>query len=216
MAGIKIVAREAVVEAEVTLYLPEPLLRTLDEYARYLGGASDRVYVVGQVLTAFLAQEKTFQQWRDGQAGGTDERARKDVMTRNGAPVDAGSTPFLRECVEMIVARGAEFEGHPEYREGSPSIGRWRHVTRDGDDLLLVTRDVLDAFILGLGGNSGSVLGLWRSLGILRSSAENRLVYRVGPTLAYVALRRSALFKAGFQDPSSSPTTPVSDATATG
>ncbi|MDI6772347.1 MAG: type IV secretory system conjugative DNA transfer family protein [bacterium] len=138
------------------------------------------------------------------------------VMTRNGAPIDAGSTPFLRECVEMIVARGAQFEGHPEYREGSPSIGRWRHVTRDGDDLLMVTRGVLDAFILGLGGNSDSVLGLWRSLGILRSSADNRLVYRITPFVGYIALRRSALFKAGFQNPSSSPTTRVSDATATG
>lgn len=76
MAGIKIVAREAVAKRKLTLYLPEPLLRALDEYVRYLGGASDRVYVVEQVLTAFLAQEKTFQQWRDGQAGGMDERAR--------------------------------------------------------------------------------------------------------------------------------------------
>ncbi|MDI6772345.1 MAG: hypothetical protein QME77_07115 [bacterium] len=76
MAGIKIVAREAVAKTKVTMYLPELLLRTLDEYVRYLGGASDRVYVVEQVLTAFLAQEKTFQQWRDGQVGGTGERAR--------------------------------------------------------------------------------------------------------------------------------------------
>ena len=53
---------KAVVEHEtVSLRLPAELVRALDQYAKYLGGSTDRTHVVTQALEIGLAQDADFQ-----------------------------------------------------------------------------------------------------------------------------------------------------------
>ena len=53
---------KAVVEQEtVSLRLPAELVRALDQYAKYLGGSTDRTHVVTQALEIALAQDADFQ-----------------------------------------------------------------------------------------------------------------------------------------------------------
>lgn len=70
MAGIKIAPRAAVPRKKLTLTLKAPLIEQVERYAAYLGGASDRSYVIEQVLEQFLEQDRGFQRWlaehRDG------------------------------------------------------------------------------------------------------------------------------------------------------
>jgi hypothetical protein len=52
----------APVELEtVSLRLPVPLVRALEQYAKYLGGSTDRTYVITQALEIALAQDAEFQ-----------------------------------------------------------------------------------------------------------------------------------------------------------
>ena len=53
---------KATVELEtVTLRLPAQLVRAVDQYAKYLGGSTDRTHVVTQALEIALAQDAEFQ-----------------------------------------------------------------------------------------------------------------------------------------------------------
>jgi hypothetical protein len=45
----------------VTLRLPAELVRAVDQYAKHLGGSSDRTYVIGQAIEIALAQDREFQ-----------------------------------------------------------------------------------------------------------------------------------------------------------
>jgi hypothetical protein len=45
----------------VTLRLPAQLVRSVDQYAKYLGGSTDRTYVIGQAIEIALAQDRDFQ-----------------------------------------------------------------------------------------------------------------------------------------------------------
>jgi hypothetical protein len=45
----------------VTLRLPAQLVRAVDQYAKYLGGSSDRTYVIAQAIEIALAQDADFQ-----------------------------------------------------------------------------------------------------------------------------------------------------------
>ena len=45
----------------VSLRLPTPLVRSVDQYAKYLGGSTDRTHVVTQAIEIALAQDKDFQ-----------------------------------------------------------------------------------------------------------------------------------------------------------
>ena len=71
MPAIKIAPKLVEEKKKVTLSLPVSLLNKLDLYARYLGGATDRFYIVEQVLSQFLEQDRDFQRWLEsnGQAG---------------------------------------------------------------------------------------------------------------------------------------------------
>jgi hypothetical protein len=52
---------KAVVEHEtVSLRLPAALVRAVDQYAKYLGGSTDRTHVVTQALEIALAQDADF------------------------------------------------------------------------------------------------------------------------------------------------------------
>jgi hypothetical protein len=70
VARIKVAPRVVEERRKVTLALPVSLLERLDAYARYLGGKTDRQYVVEQVLEQFLNQDREFSKWleRNGSA----------------------------------------------------------------------------------------------------------------------------------------------------
>jgi hypothetical protein len=53
---------KAAVELEaVSLRLPAQLVRTVEEYAKYLGGSTDRTHVITQAIEIALAQDVEFQ-----------------------------------------------------------------------------------------------------------------------------------------------------------
>ena len=53
---------KATVELEtVALRLPSHLVRAVDQYAKYLGGSTDRTHVITQALEIALAQDADFQ-----------------------------------------------------------------------------------------------------------------------------------------------------------
>ena len=53
---------KAAVEFEtVTLRLPAQLLRAVEQYAKYLGGSTDRTYVITQAVEIALRQDADFQ-----------------------------------------------------------------------------------------------------------------------------------------------------------
>ena len=45
----------------VTLRLPVQLVRSVDQYAKYLGGSTDRTYVFSQAVEIAIAQDRDFQ-----------------------------------------------------------------------------------------------------------------------------------------------------------
>ena len=64
MTRRRIQPRPALELETVSLRLPAQLLRTLDEYARYLGGSTDRTYVITQALEIALERDTDFQESR--------------------------------------------------------------------------------------------------------------------------------------------------------
>ncbi len=54
----------------VTLRLPVHLVRAVDQYAKYLGGSSDRTYVVAQAIEIAVAQEPDIQKTATARAAG--------------------------------------------------------------------------------------------------------------------------------------------------
>ena len=61
MARRRIQPKPAVELETVTLRLPAQLVRSVDQYAKYLGGSTDRTYVIGQAIELALAQDRDFQ-----------------------------------------------------------------------------------------------------------------------------------------------------------
>jgi hypothetical protein len=64
----------------VTLRLPVQLIRTVDRYAKYLGGSTDRTYVIAQAIEIALAQDADFQKTSAASAAGA-----VPVAVRTGA-----------------------------------------------------------------------------------------------------------------------------------
>ena len=53
---------KAALELEtVSLRLPVPLVRAVEQYAQYLGGSTDRTYVITQAIEIALQQDADFQ-----------------------------------------------------------------------------------------------------------------------------------------------------------
>ena len=53
---------KAAVELEtVSLRLPAHLVQAVEQYAKYLGGSTDRTHVITQAIEIALAQDKAFQ-----------------------------------------------------------------------------------------------------------------------------------------------------------
>lgn len=61
MARRRIQPKPAVELETVTLRLPVQLARAVDQYAKYLGGSTDRTYVIAQAIEIALAQDRDFQ-----------------------------------------------------------------------------------------------------------------------------------------------------------
>ena len=68
MARRRIQPKPSVELETVTLRLPAQLVRSVDQYAKYLGGSTDRTYVIGQAIEIALAQDKDFQKALAGPA----------------------------------------------------------------------------------------------------------------------------------------------------
>ena len=70
MARHRIQPKPTVELETVTLRLPVHLVRTVDQYAKYLGGSSDRTYVIAQAIEIAVAQDKNFQKTSTTRAAG--------------------------------------------------------------------------------------------------------------------------------------------------
>ena len=65
MARRRIQPKLAVELETVSLRLPVRLVRAVEQYAKYLGGSSDRTHVITQAIEIALAQDADFQKSRD-------------------------------------------------------------------------------------------------------------------------------------------------------
>jgi hypothetical protein len=59
----------------VSLRLPAQLVRAVEQYAKYLGGSTDRTYVVTQAIEIALHQDTEFQKTPSSPASPTARRA---------------------------------------------------------------------------------------------------------------------------------------------
>ena len=66
MARRRIQPRPAVEVETVSLRLPTLLVRAVDQYAKYLGGSTDRTYVITQAIEIALAGDAEFQKTLNG------------------------------------------------------------------------------------------------------------------------------------------------------
>ena len=49
---------------KLSITLDQTLLQDMDDLAAFLGGATDRTYIVEQALRRIVAEHKAFQHWR--------------------------------------------------------------------------------------------------------------------------------------------------------
>ena len=61
MTRRRIQPKTAVELETVSLRLPVQLVRAVEQYAKYLGGSTDRTHVITQAIETALAQDKDFQ-----------------------------------------------------------------------------------------------------------------------------------------------------------
>ncbi len=55
----------------VTLRLPAQLVRAVEQYAKYLGGSTDRTYVITQAIEIALQQDAEFQKTLSARPAGS-------------------------------------------------------------------------------------------------------------------------------------------------
>ena len=70
MAKRRIQPKPSVELETVTLRFPAQLVRAVDQYAKYLGGSSDRTYVIAQAIEIAMAQDRDFQKTLTSRAAG--------------------------------------------------------------------------------------------------------------------------------------------------
>ena len=70
MARHRIQPKPTVELETVTLRLPVHLVRAVDQYAKYLGGSTDRTYVMAQAIEIAIAQDRAFQKTLTSRAAG--------------------------------------------------------------------------------------------------------------------------------------------------
>jgi hypothetical protein len=80
VAKRRIQPKPSVEFATVTLRLPVEFVRAVDHYAKYLGGSTDRTYVMTQAIEIAMAQDRDFQKTLTSRAAGAVPcRSRDDV-----------------------------------------------------------------------------------------------------------------------------------------
>ena len=70
MAKRRIQPKPSVELETVTLRLRVQLVQTVDQYAKYLGGSTDRTYVIAQAIEIVLAQDADFQKTSTARGAG--------------------------------------------------------------------------------------------------------------------------------------------------
>ena len=70
MAKRRIQPKPSVELETVILRLPVQLVRAIDHYAKYLGGSTNRTYVMAQAIEIAIAQDRDFQKTRTSRAAG--------------------------------------------------------------------------------------------------------------------------------------------------
>ena len=70
MAKRRIQPKPTVELETVTLRLPVQLVRAIDNYAKYLGGSTNRTYVMSQAIEIAMAQDRDFQKTSTARAAG--------------------------------------------------------------------------------------------------------------------------------------------------
>jgi metal-responsive CopG/Arc/MetJ family transcriptional regulator len=60
-----ILPKASVQRRKLSVTLDKALLQDVDELATFLGGATDRAYIIEQALRRIIAEHKAFQQWRN-------------------------------------------------------------------------------------------------------------------------------------------------------
>ncbi len=70
MAKRRIQPKPSVELETVTLRLPVQLVRAVDQYAKYLGGSTDRTYVMAQAIEIAMAHDRDFQKTLPSRAAG--------------------------------------------------------------------------------------------------------------------------------------------------
>ena len=61
-----ITPKPVVATESLTVRLPKEVLELLDDYCRFLGGASDRTYVVTEALRQVVGRDRGYRKSRDG------------------------------------------------------------------------------------------------------------------------------------------------------
>ena len=69
MARRRIQPKPTVELETVTLRLPVQLVRAVDHYTKYLGGSTNRTYVMAQAIEIAMAQDRDFQKTTSRAAG---------------------------------------------------------------------------------------------------------------------------------------------------
>ncbi|MGQ0548184.1 MAG: hypothetical protein ACT4PY_00730 [Armatimonadota bacterium] len=59
-----ILSKASIRRRKLSITLEETLLKDVEELAAFLGGATDRAYIVEQALRRIVSEHKAFQQWR--------------------------------------------------------------------------------------------------------------------------------------------------------
>ena len=75
MTGRRIQPKPTVELEAVSLRLPAQLIRVVDQYAKFLGGSTDRTYVITQAIEIALQQDKAFQKTLTARATGSPASA---------------------------------------------------------------------------------------------------------------------------------------------
>lgn len=63
-----ITPKPVVATESLTVRLPKELLELLDDYCRFLGGATDRTYVVSEALRQVVGRDRRYRKSRDGRS----------------------------------------------------------------------------------------------------------------------------------------------------
>jgi hypothetical protein len=97
-----LVPKQSLATGTLTIRFPKDLLDEIDAYARHLGGATDRTYVIVEAVREVLATDRSF---------------RKALKARGGNPsaapaqVEAGAPPAAGEAATAATATAVRDTG---------------------------------------------------------------------------------------------------------